>query len=108
MQVKILSFSFEFPREEPEANPPRPEPPVFQRFEGEIFSNTTLCGVWYGTIGQPSSRPYPPRLLADLLGGMVGLVLGGQDHTPTRTIVHTIPRKKLEPWLGSGFRLLPG
>ena len=47
-------------------------------------------------------KTIPPRLLADLLGGMVGLVLGGQDHTPYPfgpRPYHTIPRKKLEPWL---------
>ena len=45
------------------------------------------------------AQDHTPRLLADLLGGMVGLVLGGQDHTPTplgrrsyHTIVHT-PQK---------------
>ena len=27
-------------------------------------------------------RDHTPRLLTDLLGGMVRLVLGGQDHTP--------------------------
>jgi len=45
-------------------------------------------------------KTIPPRLLADLLGGMVGLVLGGKDHTPYPfgpRPYHTIPRKKLEP-----------
>ena len=43
-------------------------------------------------------KTIPPRLLADLLGGMAGLVLGGQDHTPYPfgpRRYHTTPRKKL-------------
>ena len=62
----------------------------------------------YSRVGFPSpsrlgsavarDSTIPPRLLVDLLGGM--LVLGGQDHTPAllwAVSYHTIPRKKLEP-----------
>ena len=61
----------------------------------------TFCGVWYGTLAQPTSRPYPPRLLTDPASRRPGM--GGQDHTPPPfgpRGYHTIPRKKLEPWAG--------
>ena len=47
------------------------------------YNQTTLfttASYWWGLACQ--LKTIPPRLLADLLGGMAGLVLGGQDHTP--------------------------
>ena len=49
----------------------------------------------HGMVWPTQLKTIPPRLLADLLGGMVGLVLGGQDHTPYAFGNRTIPRKKL-------------